>query len=123
MVIAENKIFAALKELGVDIEGTLSRFVDDDEIYTRFLTRFPDEDRMTPINDAIKAGDNEALLKAAHKMKGVTANLGMTELSARAEKIVSKLRNDISEGFEEDARAVAEEYDRICGAIIDNRSR
>lgn len=123
MVVTENKLFAALKELGVDIEGTLSRFVDDDEIYTRFLTRFPDEDRMTPIKDAIAAKDNDALLKAAHKMKGVTANLGMTELSARAEKIVSKLRNNVFEGFDADAQAVQEEYERICGAIIENRNK
>ena len=66
MVIAENKLFDSLKKLGVDIEGTLSRFVDDDVIYTKFLARFPDEDRITPIREALHSGDNNALLSAAH---------------------------------------------------------
>ncbi len=121
MVIAENKLFASLKELGVDIEGTLSRFVDDDVIYTRFLSRFPDEDRITPIKDAAASGDNDALLKTAHRLKGVAANLGMDLLAAKAEKIVSKLRNNISESFDEDIAETEQEYDLICRTIIENR--
>ncbi len=121
MVAADNKLFASLKELGVDIEGTLSRFVDDDEIYTRFLSRFPDEDRVTAIREAVMAKDNDAILKTAHKLKGVTANLGMDSLSEKAERIVSKIRNNVNDGFEEDLRAVSEEYDLICKTILENR--
>ena len=117
MTKAENKLFDSLKELGVDIEGTISRFMDDDVIYTKFLSRFPDEDRITPIKEAAAAGDNGALLSTAHKLKGVSANLGMGALSAKAERIVSKLRNNISEGLDEDIAETEREYD----IILENR--
>ena len=121
MEAVQNKLFSALKELGVDVEGTISRFVDDDEIYTKFLLRFPDEDRITPVREAIKAGDNDALMRSAHKLKGVSANLGMNSLSEKAERIVSKLRNNVYDGFEEDLKAAEEEYDLICRTIQENK--
>ncbi len=121
MDITNNKLFMSLKALGVDIEGTVSRFMDDDEIYVKFLSRFPDEDRITPIKKAIEAGDNDALIKAAHKLKGVSANLGMNELSRKADVIVSKLRSNIFEGFEQDAAEAEKEYNIICDTIIENR--
>ncbi len=121
MTKAENKLFDSLKELGVDIEGTISRFMDDDVIYTKFLSRFPDEDRITPIKEAAAAGDNDALLRTAHKLKGVSANLGMGELSAKAEKIVSKLRNNVYDGLDGDIADTEKEYDIICRAILENR--
>ena len=121
MDITKNKLFSALKDLGVDIEGTLSRFVDDDEIYTKFLARFPDEDRMTPIREAAEAGDPDALMRTAHKLKGVSANLGMNSLSRKAEKIVSKLRDGVTSGFEPDIEEAAQEYELICRTILENR--
>lgn len=117
MDISGNKLFTAMKAIGVDVEGTLSRFMDNDELYTKFLLRFPDEDRMTPIRDAISAGNYEALLAAAHKMKGSSANLGMTRLSEKAAKIVSKVRAEDYTGFEADADDVAEEYELVCQTI------
>ena len=121
MDITKNKLFSALKDLGVDIEGTLSRFVDDDEIYTKFLARFPDEDRITPIREAAAAADLDALMRTAHKLKGVTANLGMNTISQKAEKIVSKLRNGVTGGFEADIEDAAQEYELICKTILENR--
>ena len=121
MDIAANKLFSALKALGVDIEGTLSRFVDDDVIYTKFIARFPDEDRITPIREAAEASDSDALMRTAHKLKGVSANLGMNTLSQKAEKIVSKVRNGVTDGFESDIEDAAQEYDLICKTILENR--
>lgn len=121
MDITQNKLFTELKKLGVDIEGTLSRFVDDDEIYMKFLSRFPDEDRIGPVREAVAAKDNDALMRAAHKLKGVAANLGMTSLSEKAENIVSKLRNGVCEGFEEDMADVEREHELICRTINENK--
>ncbi|MBP1559886.1 MAG: Hpt domain-containing protein [Oscillospiraceae bacterium] len=117
MTILDNKLFAELKNHGVDVEGTLSRFVDNDELYMKFLLRYPDEDRLTPIKNAIAAKDYEALLSAAHKLKGVSANLGMTDLAAKAAKIVTKVREEQYEGFEADFAEAEKEYNIICGII------
>lgn len=121
MNIEQNKLFSALKELGVDVEGTVSRFVDNDAIYTKFLLRFPDEDRITPVKEAAEANDPDALMRAAHKLKGVSANLGMNALSQKAERIVVKIRNGETSGFEEDVAETEAEYELICKTIQENK--
>lgn len=113
----QNNLLNALREIGVDVDGTISRFMNNSEIYVKFLARFPDEDRVTPIHEAIAAKDYDKLLSAAHKMKGVTANLGMNQLSAKAAEIVTKVRNGFFDGFEEDAAEVERLSKLICGVI------
>lgn len=120
MNTTQNNLFTALKEIGVDVDGTISRFMDNSEIYVKFLARFPDEDRITPIKEAVAEKDYEKLLAAAHKLKGVSANLGMNELSARAALIVKKVREEIYEDFEEDAAAVEMLSDKVCETIRAN---
>lgn len=117
MDISENKLFKALKELEVDIEGTLSRFCDNDELYMKFLLRFPDEDRITPIKDSVSAQNYDMLLQAAHKLKGTSANLGMNRLSQKAEKIVRKVRSSEYTGFEANVADVEKEYNLVCDTI------
>lgn len=117
MDISGNRLFTALKELEVDVEGTLSRFCDNDELYMKFLLRFPDEDRITPIKDSVSAQNYDMLLQAAHKLKGTSANLGMNRLSAKAEKIVRKVRNGERFGFEDDYAEVEKEYSLVCQTI------
>lgn len=113
----QNNLLNALREIGVDVDGTISRFMNNSEIYVKFLARFPDEDRVTPIHEAIAAKDYDKLLSAAHKMKGVTANLGMDQLSAKAAEIVTKVRNGFFDGFEEDAAEVERLSKLVCGVI------
>lgn len=120
MNTTQNNLLTALKEIGVDVDGTVSRFMNNSEIYIKFLTRFPDEDRITPIHKAVAEKDYEKLLAAAHKLKGVAANLGMTELSAKAAEIVAKVRGSIYDGFEEDAAETERLSEQICGVIKAN---
>ncbi len=120
MNTTQNNLLTALREIGVDVDGTISRFMDNSEIYVKFLTRFPDEDRITPIYEAVAEKNYEKLLSAAHKLKGVSANLGMTALSAKAAEIVTKVRNEIYDGFEADAAEVERLSEQICGIIKAN---
>ena len=120
MNTTQNNLFTALREIGVDVDGTISRFMNNSEIYVRFLSRFPDEDRITPIHKAIAEKDYDNLLAAAHKLKGVSANLGMTALSSKAAEIVTKVRNGFFDGFEEDAAEVERLSDQVCNTIKAN---
>ncbi len=120
MNTTQNNLLTALKEIGVDVDGTISRFMNNSEIYVKFLSRFPDEDRITPIHKAIAEQDYDGLLAAAHKLKGVSANLGMTALSSKAAEIVTKVRHNVYEGFEEDAATVEQISNQICDVIKAN---
>lgn len=120
MDISNNKLFSALKNIGVDVEGTVSRFADNDELYMKFLLRYPDEDKMIPVREALAAGDFTALNKAAHKLKGVSVNLGMNTLAEKAERVETKAKNLDTDSLEADVAAVSAEYDLICGIIADS---
>ena len=114
---SKNDLFEALKKLGVDVDGTISRFMNNSDIYYKFLSRFPDEDRITPIKEALTAKDYDKLLQAAHKLKGVSANLGMNTLSASAAKIVEKVRHNTYDGMEADAAEAEAASELICKTI------
>ena len=122
MVISNNKLLSALKELGVDVEGTVSRFADNDELYVKFLLRYPDEDKLTPVKEAFASGDYENLSKAAHKLKGVSINLGMVSLAEKAGEIESRAKSadDETNGIEAVLYAVEAEYREICRIIGEN---
>lgn len=120
MNISNNKLLSALKEVGVDVEGTVSRFADNDELYVKFLLRYPDEDKITPVREAFAAGDLGSLNKAAHKLKGVSINLGMNTLAEKAERIEVKAKNMDTDGLEADVADAAAEYDTVCGIIADS---
>lgn len=114
-------LFDALKEIGVEVDKTLSRFGDDSsEIYIKFLKRFPDEDRITPIKDAISENDLEKLSQTAHKLKGVSANLGMTALSESAHVLELKAKNGSAEGADMDIKLIKKLNDDICRIIREN---
>lgn len=120
MVQSGSKLFDALKEIGVDVDKTISRFMDNSEIYITFLKRFPDEDRITPIKAAAAEHDTEMLAEKAHKLKGVTANLGMNRLSEAAEAIVKKAKNGIADGLDEDITLAERLSEEICRVIREN---
>lgn len=120
MVQSGSKLFDALKEIGVDVDKTISRFMDNSEIYVTFLKRFPDEDRITPIKDAAALRDSEKLAEKAHKLKGVAANLGMNELSGAAEVIVKKAKNSSYDGMDGDIALVERLNEKICRVIGEN---
>lgn len=120
MDISNNKLFSALKNIGVDVEGTISRFADNDELYMKFLIRYPEEDKCAPIWEAFSNRDYSSLSKAAHKLKGVSINLGMTTLAEKAEKVEIKAKNMNTDGLEADVHAVFTEYDVLCCIITEN---
>ena len=116
-----GNLFDALREIGVEVDKTLSRFGDDSsEIYIRFLKRFPDEDRITPIKDAVSENDLEKLSQTAHKLKGVSANLGMTALSEAAHTLELKAKNGSAEGADKDIKLIEKLNGEICRIIGEN---
>lgn len=120
MDILQNKLFIALKEHNVDIEETISRFMGNEELYIKFLKRYPDEDKITPVVEAAAAKDFDKLVSAAHKLKGVSANLGMNGIAQMAGNIEMNAK---SQSPDDPDAAVAElktEYDMVCRMIREN---
>lgn len=115
-----NKLLSALKAVGIDVGGTISRFADNDEMYVKFLLRYPDEDKITPVKEAYAENDCEKLRQAAHRLKGVSINLGMTSLAETAGRIESKAASGNLGGLDAEISKASEEYSVICRTISEN---
>lgn len=115
-----SKLFEALKQVGVEVDKTISRFMDNSEIYIMFLKRFPDEDRITPIRNAVSEWDFEKLSQTAHKLKGVSANLGMTELSEAAHRLELLAKEKSDENIEDNLKLTEKLYIEMCRIIKEN---
>ncbi len=113
----ELKVLIALQSAGVDTEGALRRFAGNSALYERFLLRFPADENFDKIGEAMEAGDWEAMLAAAHTLKGVSGNLGMNRLFEACSRTVALLRQDDVAGAKESYQALKESYSKICAVL------
>lgn len=120
MDISQNKLLSDLKGLGVDVEGTVSRFADNCELYVKFLLRYPDDTELISLKETYAAEDFDALVKAAHKLRGVSVNLGMVSIAEKAGEIEAKAKKRSAEGLEAAVSGLEAEYREICRIIGEN---
>ena len=116
----EKSLFAALRNLGVDIDGTLSRFVDNTEYYEKFLRRYPTDGLMDPILKAFENKETETLLNVLHKMKGTSVNLGINNISDQCKDIASVIRSGEGIDVAPLIDKLKADYDEICDTIAKN---
>ena len=110
-----NEQMKALKGGGFDLEKTIERFSGNVDMYERFLKKFPNDESFAQIAPAFAANNREAALNAAHTLKGVSANLGMTALYEACSNTVDLIRADKFE----DARASCAEIDRTSHDVCE----
>lgn len=77
---------------GADYELTMSRFLGDETKYLRFLDLLFLDDNLQTLGDALAAGDLDGAFGAAHTLKGISGNLGLTPLYNAVCEIVAPLR-------------------------------
>ena len=64
-----------LVSAGIDVDEALSRFLDNESLFERFLNKFLEDRNYLKLGEAIASGDNEAALAASHTLKGLCSNL------------------------------------------------
>lgn len=104
-----------LKELkdmiAIDIEGSLKRFGDMESFYIKFLKKFVEDKSFDNLKEALNNNDMNKVEEAAHTLKGVAGNLGLTKIyqyssemmKAAKEKnvtIVKELEKELREEIE-----------------------
>lgn len=115
-------ILEELRELGVDIDEALERFMKNEGLYKRMLAKLPSNIDNLKILPFIEAGDNQTALSNAHTLKGVTGNLSLTPLYKAYTEIVALFRA----GKPQEAKALLLEtipvQDKIVACINANNS-
>ena len=76
--------------MGVNLEETMERFMDSEEMYVRFLKKFLSDQNYNKYLKAAEAKDVEGAFEA---IKGVTANLGLGKLYEEVRPMVEVYRS------------------------------
>lgn len=91
-----------LRSSGADIDAALERVVGDEELYETCLHLFLADPGFSGLEAALKKGDRSAAFEAAHSLKGVAGNLGLTDIYDAAHTLVEFLRSDTPDGADLD---------------------
>lgn len=114
-----NKLLVDLEKLDVDVNKTLSRFMDNEELYLTFLYRFPNENKFNELKEKIKNEEyDDCILVIAHTLKGQTANLGMNGIYRLVCEIMKSIKKSQFNEIKEKFLALEENYNQICDVIM-----
>ncbi len=114
-----NKVLEKLEAYGVDLTETLDRFVEDEELYLSCLESFKEEEAFSQLRSCLDEGDYEFAFDAAHTLKGVSGNLGLTPLFEVVCEMVETLRNRTNEDLEGKYARIMEQKAKIDKILED----
>lgn len=87
-----NKVKECFEQYGAEYIPTMERFMGNEELYLRLLGKLFSDDNLRLLGDSLHVGDKESAFDAAHTLKGVAGNLGLTPLYQALCTIVEPLR-------------------------------
>ena len=86
----------------------------------KFITKFLDDGSFSELCRAMESGQRQEAFRAAHTLKGVSANLGFDRLQASAGRLTELLRPE-TDAIPDDAASLLEEvrldYEATVSAI------
>ena len=103
-----------LTAAGIDVDDALGRFMGNEALLERFLTKFLADGNYAALSAAVAAGDAAGALTASHTLKGVCGNLSMSELFRLLTCQVEALRADDWTR----AAGLMPEIDRAYAAVV-----
>ena len=77
---------------GANYNSTMARFMGKEAMYLKFLDMLFKDDNLEKLGTALEQQDYEAAFAAAHTLKGVVGNMGLTPLFNAVCAIVESLR-------------------------------
>ena len=80
------------EEYGGDYAATMARFMNNETMYLKFLNMFFKDENLDKLSEAIKNNDLDSAFEAAHTLKGVVANMGLTPMYNAVNTMVEPLR-------------------------------
>ena len=78
----------------IDINGGLQRMMNNNKLYTKLLDKFKNDPSMASIESAMAEGNMENARAAAHSLKGISANLSLTELYKQSMELESQIKEN-----------------------------
>ncbi len=80
------------ESMGADYQGVMGRLMKEERVL-KFLKKAVDSDMVTWISNSLEEKNYEEAFRAAHSLKGVCQNLGLTVLEKSSSELTEALRN------------------------------
>lgn len=90
--MTSGKLMQELKQYGANMGEAMERFMDDEELYVDCLMMFMQDPSFKKLETALDSQDYHAAFEAAHTLKGVAGNLGLTPVYTDICELVELLR-------------------------------
>ena len=81
-----------LREYGADVDAGLGICMNNEEFYLKMVNLMLNDNQVDKLKEAVEAGDLDSAFEAAHALKGVTGNLGLTPIRKPVLEITELLR-------------------------------
>ncbi|MBE5970820.1 MAG: Hpt domain-containing protein [Lachnospiraceae bacterium] len=108
----------ALAEAGVDVDGVMERFLGKQELMEKFLFRFVNDQTYSKVIEGMENHDADAMFKAAHALKGLSGNLGLTPVYEPLCELCDAMRHDGFDGpYEEPYEKMKVQYEKLVDVI------
>ena len=113
------------EEYGADYTETMERFMKNEGLYLKILKMLPNDKSIEELDAALKENRREDAFRAAHALKGVSANLGLTPLYQAVCEILEPLRAQEERAdypvLCEKVRREIQRANEFCGALERDR--
>lgn len=112
----------ALIKIGVDIDSTMERFMNNEALFLKCLDKFLSDDCYERMLAAIDGKDVNAAFDASHELKGVSANMGFEHLYEPVKVIVEVFRagkTDYDPALLDSIKAAYEEIINTVKTVIE----
>ncbi len=80
------------ESIGSDYDRVLARLMNNEKFIYRLLKKYEQDTNMEKLKEAVGAKDYEAAFDAAHTLKGLAGNIGLTRLYEASFVITERLR-------------------------------
>jgi len=114
----DEAIKQELIDNGADVAGAIARMANNEGLFVRILLKFLDDKSFENLKLHVAEKNYEEIYKDAHTLKGVTSNLGLNKLTDASNVILNKVREENTEGLEEDLENVKQAYEMYQGIIM-----
>ena len=104
------------EKLQGDYIGASKRLISE-KMLTLFINKFPNDTSMKALLDAVEARDIETSFRSVHTLKGVSANLGFTELYKAAWNLTEQLRPRQEQADKNLLKILEDEYNRTIAIL------
>ena len=103
----------------IDVDDALKRVGGNEGLYKKLLTRFVDGNYMDALESAIQSGDMEESARAAHTLKGVSANLSLVKIQSVSVDLEHAIKEglDHSGKFDELKQVYSATLEKIAGIM------